>query len=138
MAEFKPKTFSPGLPVTAQDLNDLQSNIRAVQDKADLTNTTITTIDGTIKQVKSSMASGVVEITAMSKGRVSSPDFRFNTNFAKAPAAVVSIAEPLKSEEDIDISVEVINRSAFKINAKSNTDRKSLKVSYVAILVEEV
>ena len=138
MPAFKSKSFSPGNPITATDLTDLQNNILSVQETTNALQNTSTRADQTIAKIKNAIDSGIVEITNMSKDQINGKEFTFGANFNVTPAVVVSIAEPLKSKENIDLSVEAINRSTFKVSARANTDRKSLKVSYVAISMEEV
>lgn len=137
---FKPKTFTPGNPITSTDLNDLQNNIQSVYDEQTSLTNTSKSITGQIVKIKNAIDNGTVTIknlTADTKGKTE--PFKFATNFTTTPTVVVSIAEELQPKEDLDLAAYAENAVDFKVWVRSSSStRKEIKINYIAISSEQL
>lgn len=136
---FKPKTFTPGNPITSTDLNDLQNNIQSVYDEQTSLTNTSKSITGQIVKIKNAIDNGTVTIKNLTVNTGKAESFKFATNFTTTPTVVVSIAEDLKAKEDVDLAAYAENAVDFKVWVRSSSsDRKEIKINYIAISSEQL
>ena len=136
---FKPITFSPGNPITATDLNNLQSNIESVYKQSEGLVSTSKDLTGQIKKVANRIDARSINIKGLSKDKIVDKEFNFRTNFTSTPFVVVSVGEDLKDKEDIDISAYALSPSTFKVMVKTNdSTRKDIDINYIAVSIEDL
>jgi hypothetical protein len=135
---FKPKTFSPGNPITSTDLNDLQSNIQSIYDDSQKLVNTSKTISGQIQKVATRFSGQTEKITGLTKDKIISKDIQFKGNFTITPVVVASIAEELKDKEAIDLAVYALSPSTCKVSIRTNSATKEVSINIIAISMEPI
>ena len=135
---FKPKTFSPGNPITATDLNDLQANIQASYDLAKKTEQLSQTLDGTIKAIVNRIITGTVEVSGLEENVFKSADIETGS-FKTKPVVTVSLAQALQKGQSVALYVITESPVRSKVYARTNVkDLKSVKVNFIAVSQEEI
>lgn len=136
---FKPKTFSPGNPITATDLNDLQSNIQSIYDDSQKLVNTSKTLTGQIQKVATRTSGQTEKVPGLAKDKIITKDIPFKGNFTVTPYVVASVGEVLKDKEYIDLSVYAISPSTCTVSVRTNdATRKELTINIIAVSTEAI
>jgi hypothetical protein len=135
---FKPKTFTSGNPVTADDLNDLQSNIEASYNLGKKAEQFSQTVDGRIKAIVNRIITGTVEVSGLEQNVFKSADIETGS-FKTKPVVTVSLAQALQKDQSVALYVITESAVRSKVYARTNVkDLKSVKINFIAVSQEEV
>ena len=127
-------TFSPGAPLDANKLNQLQNNISSLYQDTKNLNTTTVKVGDVEKTVKAIMIVDAGQKTVIVNGQTSIVDFT-NKTFDQNPIIVASISSDLKPKTVFSVRANSISAQQARIEVTSPDEKASgpVTVNYIAI-----